>query len=1632
MPLNGDGKQYTGSVPADPAYYNPKVEEERLEALKSAYSGGASAAPAAPAPTEEAAPAAEQPQQEDGLNAPGWVKSGIQGVDNMLGTNLMGQAKQNQEETQNIEGPQTGAAGTVLQEGLRATAGGVEDLIEGTVNLPADIVEGLGGPKLYGFETNLIKENDTTAGAVVRTLVRYLVAARQNPIKGAGLAATMAGDFIEDFVATHGDEQSLTNQLAGWVAENAPEGLSGPTTTISQIISSVEENPLGARTMAGIEGALMGSAVRSVAHALEPAIKTVLESNPFFRSLSPGGPKIAPEIEGPNAAYPETIQARNEALQTIDDYVNTASYGGSPDELVRAADHMSMGQAKQVTDDIIRQEKDIKELQGALEQKEFDIHMFREAAKQVGYESTWDEVALDYPELFTPGQRFNPDLSGANKVQNVPNKDLPKLIAENPEGFSVNPYNLEAPKDGYMVSIDAEEIELDLPAMRGASKRSGMNAGEGFGAASQGRVDLRQAEVQKLTEWMQKNQKLLSRDDVYLGGWIDPDTGKLQMELSRNIKDGDLAEDLAEAFDQKAMFDVEDGSVVDIGGADILGASKGMSNEWAEMSEALRRRQMEHSALSDKFFNGNLDNFQAKFAEQGLWDPEGVSQALAKAEYMVPNGITRKMAVKSGYEMDELVTVKPRMELGVDQGTSVKNTLERDPYPVSQNEFLYHSKSPEAQRNYIQGKTDEMFAEIDSLKGIEDLDPRSAEYKAILAKSNLRTLPSIEAYIKGGGDFEAFENGLRLQLAEEIETLQGRGIILRENPKIGAALTLIDNYLTNGRKNFKDLGAVRREAAFNGLSVADQFDRQWQVMKSMMRLKREAGRTWSFIGHKMQDKNAVVFTEEMAENMAKSDQSAEAMYKAVDEVIEQIRNGKDVTGTMMRQMDQAFNALEAADDIARATPVFSTLLTAIGRGVDAMYTRTVLANPKTVAENFVNLAMRTTVEPVMKGIGGLGFGKLDRRMRAMAAAEMMSVQETIMHMSDVMGKVWKMPDSMPFKLSMKPEEFEMVEAIRGEKMAGNLGPVGSVMLSLSDYFSRATQLGILRKPTEWIGKTENIGQYMAANSIATREAAAEILERFNEPWTSKSIAKRSAEIMEKKQKLMDTMFDELGAVNKDHPLYKEIQDYGDYFNFRSDKLKNNSFFRALNKVADAPGIKGLTGMLFLKAPAKIFDEAIGATPGLNIALRQFDQEWKALEDLVKQKGPEALTPAQLHKLAFKRGKFRIGYIMMLPSILAGYFDMGNGPGPMSPDRRQDFFTSNQQRKPYTVGFGEHRISYAWAQPFAQAIGMGMELGHLFREMGEPQKRNFNPWSQTAAIAINSVVKNSVFETTMGMWDNMKALMAAATGDQKFGATGEKYLRGMITRGLLPIPIAVDQAAKIVSPEARQTRGLMDDLWGMSGQGLGGLMRKMASGVMPAAAPMKLDTTTGEELTFDGFDKSPFSLGVRMFNFAQPVRLSKQARTPINKAFEKYGIDPKQPPEDFQGMPLTWNDRNAITEIATSVKLPLFRNRTMEQVLKDYFYNENGPNLRKGGDDETATLMFEAGSEEKIPQHLFYEKVHKAYYNYAQRKYAAVQLANPGTSFARRMQDHQAKQAELQSIKLKQQRTSFMTYANGGN
>jgi len=711
MPLNGDGKQYTGSVPADPAYYNPKEEEKRLEALKAAY-GETSAAPAQPTPQPEQPAQPQQPQQQEAqpTSQPEQPKSpGLPSSLQWAKQTFVDPLFLNKDEIKQQK--RTGGA-QVLEEASRAAFGAAEDLVEGVVNLPADIIEGVTGKDLYTFRTNLIPENETAVGSTARTVGRYILAARFSPFKGKGVAATMGGDFIEDFVATHGDEETLTSQTAEWVSKNGPEGLAVPATTISQVISSIEDNPLGNRTMAGIEGALMGQAVRGIASKLGAAIKTIKDSNPFFRSATPGGPKVVPEVDGPNAAYPETIQARNEAIKTVDEYADTVAYGGDPDELVRASDHMSMGQAKQITDEIIQNEKDLKELQSALEQQELDINLYRKGAKELGFDATWDEVALDYPELFSPGNRFVPSMGSPTEfpklppeelefnlstskgtpitwyatpeldknlgrdvydivwdVENgsknvpelaelrtqfkniaadmepgtvvrakpladtaedlqiskaaerrggntrarlyqragfseeidgyqyavvgeggklkpydftatpeptqvkasstVPDKGLAKLIAENPEGFSVNPYNLEPPKKGFMVSIDAEQIELDIPSMRGV----------GFGEGGAQLNKNRQAVVKQLGEWMQRNQKILSREDTYLGGWIDPETGKLQMEISRNVPDYKTAEQLAYDFDQKAIFDVDGGEVIDTGGMDILGASKGLSNQ---------------------------------------------------------------------------------------------------------------------------------------------------------------------------------------------------------------------------------------------------------------------------------------------------------------------------------------------------------------------------------------------------------------------------------------------------------------------------------------------------------------------------------------------------------------------------------------------------------------------------------------------------------------------------------------------------------------------------------------------------------------------------------------------------------------------------------------------------------------------------------------------------------------------------------------------------------------------------------------------------------------------------------------------------------------------------------------------
>ena len=150
----------------------------------------------------------------------------------------------------------------------------------------------------------------------------------------------------------------------------------------------------------------------------------------------------------------------------------------------------------------------------------------------------WDDVADAYPEYFT---------SGTREVQPAFTSELNRLIKEQSPGFTIDPWTGQPATKGFSVAIDGESIE---------------------------KID-----AESIAAFISKNKDVLSRDDVYLGGWFDPDLGKPVIELSRIVSDLGEATRLGRVFDQKAIIELKPVGEIPIEkvtfGADQLKKTKG-------------------------------------------------------------------------------------------------------------------------------------------------------------------------------------------------------------------------------------------------------------------------------------------------------------------------------------------------------------------------------------------------------------------------------------------------------------------------------------------------------------------------------------------------------------------------------------------------------------------------------------------------------------------------------------------------------------------------------------------------------------------------------------------------------------------------------------------------------------------------------------------------------------------------------------------------------------------------------------------------------------------------------------------------------------------------------------------------
>jgi len=152
-----------------------------------------------------------------------------------------------------------------------------------------------------------------------------------------------------------------------------------------------------------------------------------------------------------------------------------------------------------------------------------------------GIPVTWDDMANVFPEYFTPAARQLPnDFNGGIY------RAMDSLV--DGEGFTRNPFTGAEPAEGFAVAIDGASLK-----------------------------DMSSESVQA---FLQKHADVLSREDVYLGARKAPDTGVVELELSRVVPDQQQAVLLGQSFDQKAIRDLAGNRDIATWGTDTLRATQ--------------------------------------------------------------------------------------------------------------------------------------------------------------------------------------------------------------------------------------------------------------------------------------------------------------------------------------------------------------------------------------------------------------------------------------------------------------------------------------------------------------------------------------------------------------------------------------------------------------------------------------------------------------------------------------------------------------------------------------------------------------------------------------------------------------------------------------------------------------------------------------------------------------------------------------------------------------------------------------------------------------------------------------------------------------------------------------------------
>jgi len=1396
-------------------------------------------------------------------------------------------------------------------ETIRAGFGAVEDFAEGVVNLPGDVLSVLPGvdDDFLNVDFNFIRENNTQAGKAVRTLARYIIAARQGGRltggkftagkTGLGLAGGRAAQgFIEDFIGADGTAEDDT--------------LIGRTPWTGFLQTSDDKNPIANRTLVGLEGAAFEAlGIGPASDFLKGSNIGEKAGNAFARvkEFTDYKFKLGPQRNLNLRAYKKLLEASQEAYygdasdlvslrnQDIDKVFTSLDETGDLDDIIdkvagRDNDirkYLILRLKAQNAAEKIDEAYDTVKYGGAPEEEVVD--MFEMSAVNARLEdldntliafgnrtSKLDESVAELSEQLTRQSSAGPGRSQAIQQLQVRSLDAPKLADVKANQLAI-PMNLSAGQVRFI---------QDLRKLKGEDGKLAFKFPKGITITPGRRMKgLTSENIDEFTELLSQGTdgKIKTNLLARLGNVDRPQVDDF----------GETLESLTEQIKQLQAEDAASGSQA----ATSRQALQPMLEEQIRLRQQIETAKLEREALYSKM-NGKDVEFKAKTEEMKTngsteLPPETIDAVVKNAdEAIAPT--TRVNALRAGKNADELIPTQPRADFGsvVDDVSGV-NTAKTIKATVTESEFRSLSKDSDtlttfkdlaSKMNRFMGKTDaEIIGKMQSQQVLEIKESMQKAFDLGEVDEFFDANPELIDSVRGG------EYGIL-----SVESQTAISLLIKQTVQdVSDLAKTIDNQTKDGAP----------EALVNLERLTTRFLAMFNIAKNNSgargSLLREIGVINKNLATPIRPGDNPLY-DELINRQKDTLARQEILYKQTLAIGDEIRTNPQAAARKLSRAVKALAYVHAEPD--KQLDVWKTLFAANVKNLDGFYINSILSGPETQARNFWGNFYQTIGHPLMASFGASLPGKNNRAVRLEASAVMAATHESIFEFTDLFKRIW---NSNVKGLDPEGNAYNVWDEGLTENMAKitELKNKGELSWAQESVYGLAINMRkILNSPAfapmmKVMGTVDSYFRVVAGRQVVTKRAVADALDVIGEsrPLTEVS-SKEFGELVQQFKKKHEL---EIFGEDKLTLIDPEAEELAGVFTFQKPISQQDAFTRNLNSLASVPGAR-LLGLTFVKTPSEILKASFNLTPGLSTVLKNNDQAYKNGTPFYR---------------SMRDGQEAMSVVIGFGATAGGAAGFITGAGPLDRDLNDKWRKAGN--KPFTIKlpFGAE-IGYQALEPATTIIGTFADMGAI------------GAGKQEASLlgAIGSNIVNKSFLTQL----STIAKILTATTERDFARFGEN-----IGRGLVPYSGMRSQVGKLIDPTIREYRARLEPGWSW-------YLKKNAGMGLTRFLPERRDPLTDKPLTRDGYgDGGGTLLGLLNMTVPLGLRFSQNRTDPVHKDLYDWGFDIEDKNREIGGLDLTNEEMSEFNTLRSA-------NGEFRKAFVDYFKSDQYTKVDKISSD----------------------------------------------------------------------------------